>query len=236
MEGNRATRFTFDAADDRFSVWSPDGARIAFASNRSGTYNLYVKGSNGAGADELLLDSKDGKRPDSWSPDGRNLLYWSVANGGDLMVLPMEGERKPRPFATSPANEQQGQFSPDGKWVAYQSNESGRDEIYVRPFPGPGGQWQISVDGGIAPRWRRDGKEIYFVSPDRSMMAAVVTVKGDSLSPSQPVMLFRPNIAASGARPQYDVARDGLFLIDAEQTDHTAAPITLLQNWKAPAK
>jgi Tol biopolymer transport system component len=138
--GVGSTRFTFDAAEDRFSVWSPDGKRVAFASNRKGSYDLYVKPADGSGPEQLLLASPEAKRPCSWSPDGRFLLYYSrfsgPQNNGQLMLLPLADRGKPYAFLNTPFNKQQGAFSPDGRWVAYQSNESGRDEIYVRPFPG----------------------------------------------------------------------------------------------------
>src|ERR1019366_6551897 len=122
------------------------------SSNRKGNYDLYEKPADGSGSEKLLLQSADDKRPHSWSPNGRFILYGSSQNNGDLMVLPLSGDRKPFPFLSTPFNETQGVFSPDGKWVAYQSNESGRSEVYVRPFPGPGGQWQVSTGGGGAPR------------------------------------------------------------------------------------
>jgi Tol biopolymer transport system component len=119
QEGTRISRFTFDPADDRYAIWSPDGARVVFASNRKGTFDLYEKPANGSGSDEILLQSADTKRPNSWSPDGRFVLYWSSQNNGDLMVLPVAktekpGDRKPYPFLSTPFNEQDGAFSPDG--------------------------------------------------------------------------------------------------------------------------
>jgi serine/threonine-protein kinase len=120
--------------------------------------------------------------------------------------------------------------------VAYQSNESGRPEIYVRPFPGPGGQWQVSTAGGIAPRWRPDGKELYYISPDSTLMAAPILVTGTALEPGLPTALFQPRIALGGAavagtRQQYDVAPDGRFLINVSTGEGGAAPITVIQNW-----
>ena len=131
-------------------------------------------------------------------------------------------------------------FSPDGKWVAYQSNEAGRDEVYVRPFPGPGGVWQISAGGGEFPRWRADGKELYYVAPGNKLMAAAITaVPGTkpgaitgSITPSQPVALFTANFARNTGDPPYDVARDGRFLANLELNNAATPPITLLMNWK----
>lgn len=163
-------------------------------------------------------------------------MYWSLQNRGDLMVLPMTGDRKPFPFLSTPFNEQQGAFSPDGKWVAYQSNESGRNEIYVRPFPGPGGQWQVSTGGGTSPRWRADGKELYYLALDSRMMAAAANTTGGRFVPGTPEVLFQAHPYGVSVRQQYDVARDGRFLINTELLDAPAEPIHLLFNWKPPAK
>jgi len=229
-------RFTFDTSDDIFPIWSPDGRRVLFGSNRGGPFDLYVKAADGSGPEQLVLASVDGKLPNSWSPDGRFLLYRSTLNRDDLMVLPVlpEGNGKPYPFLTTPFSEQFGMFSPDGKWVAYQSNESGRFEIYVRPFPGPGGVWQISTRGGAFPRWRADGKELNYLAPDNQLMAVAISAQSASITPGQPVALFTANFARSINLPPYDVARDGRFLVNLELNDAATPPITLLQNWQAP--
>ena len=135
LEANHASRFTFDPADDRIAIWSPDGARVVFGSNRKGHMSLYQKTTDGVGAEEVLLQVPEDIVPVSWSPDGRFILYKTFQNGGDLMVLPLSGDRKAFPFLNSRSNEEQGAFAPDGKWVAYTSNETGRPEVYVRPFP-----------------------------------------------------------------------------------------------------
>jgi Tol biopolymer transport system component len=235
-EGTRASRFTFGQGATVYAIWSPDGARVVYGSNRKGALDLYQKPANGSGGEEILLQSADNKRPNSWSPDGRFILYHSSLNNGDLMVLPLTGDRKPFPLLSTPFNEQQGAFSPDGKWVAYQSNESGRDEIYVRPFPGPGGQWQVSTGGGISPRWRADGKELYYLAPDDKLMAVLVAIQGSALAPGTPEALFQTHMPSAPYRPQYDVARDGRFLIDTEAETTSSEPIHLLLNWKPPAK
>jgi Tol biopolymer transport system component len=158
-DGTRTSRLSFDQSDDRYQIWSPDSARMVFSSNRKGSSDFYQKPANGSGGEEVLLQSAETKLPNSWSPDGKLILYWSRQNNGDLMVLPLFGDRKPFAFLSTPFDERQGVFSPDGRWVAYQSNESGRFEIYVRTFPGTGGQWQVSTGGGNSPRWRADAKE-----------------------------------------------------------------------------
>lgn len=246
QEGTRASRFTFGPGNALNGVWSPDGARVVFASSRTGVFDLYQKRADGSGSAEVLLQSAgDTKLPTSWSRDGRFILYWSSRNNGDLMVLPISdtqkpGDRKPFPFVSTPFREQQGSFSPDGKWVAYQSIESGRFEIYVRPFPGPGGQWQVSTGGGTSPRWRADGKELYYLAPDDELMAVPVmtqsTAQAATITPGTPAALFRAHMVEGSQKPQYDVARDGRFLINTELESASTEPIHLLLNWKPPKK
>jgi Tol biopolymer transport system component len=162
---------------------------------------------------------------------------------GDLWVVPMAGDRTPSVFLKTPFTELWGAFSPDGRWVAYQSNESGRMEIYVRPFVPPGaagtaagatgGQWQVSTAGGTFPVWRPDGKELYYINPANAMMAAPVTVAGSTLAPGAPVVLFPTRISADAQQGrQYDVAPDGRFLINTVLDAAATPPITLLQNWQ----
>src|SRR5439155_25305529 len=153
------TRLTFDAADDDSAVWSPDGDRIVFRSNRNGHRDLFQRASNGTGTDTELFADDHNKTPLSWSPDGRFILFTSDEGGGHLWALPLAGNKKPLPFRQTTFRETEAQFSPGSDWIAYVSNESGRNEVYVAPFPGPGARFQISMAGGSQPRWRRDGKE-----------------------------------------------------------------------------
>jgi Tol biopolymer transport system component len=246
LDGVRASRLTFDAAVDSYPVWSPDGSRIVFSSNRTGQYDLYHMPTLGGGEERLLAPFDQGRFSYSWSVDGGRLLYSSVASQGnvDLWIVPMVGERTPRAFLTTPFREAYGVFSPDGRWVAYQSNESGRPEVYVRPVAPPGavgtsaaaeGQWQVSTAGGAFPAWRHDGKELYYLNPASVMMATSITVSGTTLAPGAPVVLFPTRVAGGGVDTQqgrqYDVGPDGRFLINSE-LDGAAAPITLLMNWK----
>jgi hypothetical protein len=147
------------------------------------------------------------------------------------MVLPLAGERPPYPFLSTSSRERQGRISPDGRKVAYVSDTSGRDEVYVRPFPGPG-QWQVSVDGGTAPRWRLDSKELYFLTPDQRLMAVATGSQGETFTAGAPTLLFQPRIVAATTRPAYDVARDGRFLINSDVIEASTEPIHLLLNWK----
>ncbi len=236
------TRLTFDAAQDVVPIWSPDGMRIAFTSNRTGVFNLYVKPTNGTGTEERVVDSSITKAPQDWSRDGRWLTYYEqdAATGRDLWALEMTGrDHTPRVVANTPAEETLAQFSPDSRWVAYQTSESGRFGVVVQTFPDAGGKWQVSTAGGVAPRWRADGKELYFLAPDARMMAVPVTAAGASFSAGTPVALFRTHIVDGGTattnRPPYAVARDGRFLINQPVADATAAPITLILNWRPPA-
>ncbi len=232
------TRYTFGPTMAQTSIWSPDGSRIVFNSNRKGRYDLYQKASSGAGADEVLVEDNLDKYPTSWSPDGQFILYsqpGGPAGTASVFVLPVSGDRKPHPFLQTPFNETEGQFSPDGKWVTYVSNESGRNEVYVAPFSGPGGKWQISTAGGSFPRWRHDGTEIFYVAPDNKLTAAAVNGKGSSFEVGAVKPLFQ--MRTTGARYEYAVSADGQrFLINTFPEQAASAPITVVVNWTAGLK
>jgi Tol biopolymer transport system component len=235
------SRFTFDAALDYQPVWSPDGSQIVFTSTRQSSGNLYRKPTSGAANEELLLENPQSKTPTDWSPDGRFLLYRGRdLNEGnyDIWALPLDRERKPFPVVQTDFDEREGQFSPNGKWVAYQSNESGRFEIYVQPFPGPGGKWQVSANGGAQPRWRRDGKELFYIGLDGRLMAAAIAFPpgGQTVEAGPPMSLFATRIvggALQGAfRAQYAVSNDGQrFLINSYTEEAATPPITVILNW-----
>ena len=253
LDGTRQSRMTFDPARDLFPVWSPNAARIVFRSSRTGPGDLYQMLTNGGGVEERLAAADQIMTPTSWSPDGRFVLYMrtdSKANA-DLWMVPMVGDHTPSVFLKTPFRETWGAFSPDGRWVAYQSDASGRDEVYVRPFVPPtpgasadtpgagGGQWLVSAAGGIMPVWRPDGKALYYLNPAGDMMTVSLTVVGATLAPGAPVVLFPTRIVGGGvdaqAGRQYDIAPDGRFLINTELPGD-AAPITLIQHWTPEAK
>jgi Tol biopolymer transport system component len=240
---NVRTRFTFDPGDEYEGVWTRDNSRIAFNSSRDGgSLNLYVKSAGGTGPEELLVRGGPDKYAQSWSPDGRFLLYIMMADVGeqqDLWVVSMTGDRKPSPYLTTEFSEGVGaQFSPDGRWVAYTSNESGQQEVYVASFPKPDRKWPVSTGGGLLPRWRGDGREIfYFEGGNSRMMAAEVTNDGAALRVGTVRPLF--NVRPAGGRKFWDVAPDGQrFLVNTALAAPDEAPLTLLFNWAAllPAK
>ncbi|MBI4472709.1 MAG: PD40 domain-containing protein, partial [Acidobacteria bacterium] len=195
------TRFTFDLAIDVGPIWSPDGTRIASVSNSKGVYNLYVKPSSGLGAEELLLETPNNKYAQDWSKDGRFLLYSEIdpKTGRDLSAWPATGnDRKALLIANTIFDELNGQFSPNGRWVVYETNESNQSQIVVQPFPVATGKVQVSIGGGTQPRWRSDGKEIYFIAPDGKLMAASVTASGSTFVAATPVALFSAPLARGG--------------------------------------
>jgi Tol biopolymer transport system component len=213
--------------------WSPDGRRIAYSSYRDGKHVLFQKAADGSSAEEVLLEGGDRYRfPTDWSPDGKFLTYQEGTSGGwSIWMLPLEGDRKPYRFLTSQYSEREATFSPDGKWVAYCSNESGAYKVYVVPFPGSGGKWQVSSGGGSSPRWRRDGKELFYYSSDNKLMAAEVSAHGSSLEVGVIQALFEARLY--GAFGRFDVSADGQrFLIPYEAGQPTTA-ITLVVNWPA---
>ena len=244
-----STRFTFDTTPESAPVWSSDASRLAFTAFRVGGYAVYQKATNGAGNEQALVNATGHpKRPNDWSRDGRFLLYteWDPQTHADLWVLPVAGDGTPSgaatPFANTAFSEEQGRFSPDTHLIAYVSDESGRSEIYIQPFPAlpNSGKTPISRDGGNQPHWRRDGKELFFFSPDGKLMAVDVT-EGPTFSASVPSTLFQVPLAQINHSVgdvqafSWDVAPDGKrFLIDTAKT--SSEPVTVVLNWTAEPK
>jgi Tol biopolymer transport system component len=221
-----------NAVENSPPIWSPDGARIVFGSTRNGKGGLYMKRADGSGAEELLIESEPAKIPMSWSPDGQYIIYWSPGN--IEWVLPLNGDRKP--FQLSAGQSSHSQISPDGKWVAYLSSETGRGEVYIKPFPTGSGKWQVSKNGGLFARWRRDGKELYFLTTLNrgQMMAAEIGVTGGSIQVGEPRTLFESgyvNLNHPGVYHTFAVSADGeRFLIprpDLSTTPENARTLTL---------
>ena len=230
------TRFTFHPGIDWAPVWSPDGGRIVFCSSREGAFDLYVKSASGAGQEELLLKTGNNKFATDWGAGGRLLLYQELdpKTKYDRWVLPIEGERKPAAFPRTEFNERDGAFAPDGKWIAYISDESGRGEVYVQPYPATGAKWQVSKDGGHWPRWRSDGRELYWMQEDGTLIAAEV-IAGQTLQSGTPAALFETGITDAGER--YAVSGDGKrFLVPMPVEQREGRPVTVVWNWLAGAK
>jgi hypothetical protein len=230
------TRVTFHPDTDAVPVFSPRADRIAFSTNRGGAFSLHVTSAIASGKDELLLKSEFNSFICDWSPDGRLLLFnqFNSRTKLDMWILPLDGDRKPVPLLQSEFNEPHGAFSPDGKWIAYVSNESGRNEIYAQPFPATGVKWQISKDGGHWPRWRRDSKELFWLSEAGTMMAVDV-ILGPAIRPGVPRRLFETGITYPLER--FGVAADGKrFLIPLPLNNSQAQPAIVMQNWLAAAR
>lgn len=232
------TRFTLEPEAEGLSIWSPDGKYIVYSAFPKG--GLYRKLSNGTGKAELLIKLTTFGVTEDWSLDGRYITYSNIdfkTSNIDIWVLPMEGDRRPFPYLQTKFNESDSQISPDGKWLAYTSNESGRSEIYVQSFPSPGNKLQISTAGGVTPTWRKDGKELFYVSPDKKIMS--VTINADSVfEPSIPKVLFQTQITANiESRNHYVVTADGQrFLINTPLKEIATAPINVVVNWSATLK
>ena len=214
------SRLTFGPGESAWPVWTPDGQRIAFVSDGDGSkINMYWVRADGTGAVERLTDNKDEQIPFSFSPDGKFLAYAQLSAGTnwDIWILPLEGDEKsgwkpgtPRPFLKTPAVEFQPAFSPDGRWVAYVSADASTSEVYVRPFPGPGGNWQISNGGGTFPTWSRNGKELFFRAPNQDqIMVSTYHVVGDSFQADKPQPWSRGQFVNRGPWRNFDVAADG---------------------------
>jgi len=233
LERGLRSRFTFDPSDELTSAWSPDSRTVVFNSRRSGHLDLYQKPADGSRSEEALLVDATDKFPLSWSPDGRFLLFNKLAATAELWVLPLNGDRKPFPYRQNRFNNQGGAFSPDGRWVAFLSNESGGLRIHVAPFPGPGGQSQVSPTAGAgAMRWRRDGREIFYRRGDGQLVATAVNGEGAAFQVGAISPLFNLGPLA-GPRRVFDVDATGeRFLVNSQQDPQAKGtpPFTVVVN------
>jgi Tol biopolymer transport system component len=239
------SRLTFDPAADETPLWSPDGTRVVFQSNRKdGRSRVYQKAASGAGSDDLLFEEATGSvNLQDWSSDGRFLVYVLRGPKGhqDLWVLPMTGAREPFPLLQTDFNQSQAQVSPNGRWIAYTSDETGHSEVYVQSFPGAGSKRQVSSAGGVQPRWRRDGQELFYLAPDAELMAVPVNGEAD-IEIGRANALFRtqlPTWAAGGPpewRTSYDVAADGQKFLLSNPPEQPGPPITVILNWPSVLK
>ncbi len=252
IERNVFTRLTFDAALDWDPVWSPDGQRVAFASRRDGGVDqIYWKHARGIGNEERGWKATGRQRPKGWSADGKFLLFNQAGvnqSSYNLWVVPAdpgrpEADRKPTQYFASPYNITQGQFSPIAQgpqWIAYTSNESGQSQIYVQSFPAGDGKFQVSINGGVQPRWSRDGKELYYLSLDRKLMAVPVKIAPD-FEYGAPKELFQTYTLGAGGFVyvfRYDVAADGRFLVlnGVDEGSNESPPFTVVLNWSEASK
>ena len=232
-----SSRLTSDPANDYFPVWSPDGNRIVWGSNREGKYQLYQKLASGIGPEELLLTSDVLIGPHSWSPDGRFILYTRTdpKTRADVWVLPLDGDRQPFVFLQTPFIEGRARFSPDGRWIAYVSNEQGRNEVYVQTFPASSAKWPVTNDGS-EPQWRGDGKELFYAGGGK--MWAVEVKPGSTFEAGVPKALF--DLASLRAvvsnDTSYAVTADGQRFLFVCQEEAAILQYTVVVNWTAEAK
>ena len=235
-----STRFTFNGAEDFLPIWSPDGANILFVSDRDGISNFFEKPTNGASNEEEVLKTDERKWLGDWSKDGKYVAFISFnpQTKLDLWVLPMFGDKKPISFLQTPFNEDGPRFSPDGHFIAYYSDDAGPYEIYVQPFPATGAKWQISSCGGMQPRWRSDVKELFYMAPNRSLMAVDVNLSNGTLEAGVPKVLFATSsLGYVGPRNLYACSGDGQrFLINSIKSDDVSIPVTVVVNWAADLK
>jgi Tol biopolymer transport system component len=244
-----ASRLTFTAGSAPSPVWAADGRVLYQLSTGRGGAAVYARNANGAGSEDLIgsLESNEPRAASRsayvWdtSRDGQFLVYSIIGRQGaaDLWVLPLDGDRKPYPFAESPFHKTQAQISPNGRWIAYTSYDSGKDEVYVQSFPSPGSRRQIST-GGMQPRWRRDGRELFYLGSDQSIHVLPVQTDGP-FQAGNPTALFRARILPQGSQSiwfetAYDVSPDGQRLLFAVPPDDAGPPMTVVLNWPAVMK
>jgi Tol biopolymer transport system component len=230
------SRFTFDSVNAIVPVWTPKGDALIYASFRENAQGLYEKSTLGQGEEKLLARLDGLAFPTSVAPDGSAVAFTlrpaNTKNGFDIMILPLSPGSKPVPFRATPFNESAAHFSPDGKLIAYNSNESGRNEIYVQAYPGPGRTWQISTSGGVDPHWRADGRELFYRAADQQMMSVEISGGGDPFQAGIPKPLFMLRASTGAAATRYAVDRTGQkFLLASALGREAMTPTTVVLNW-----
>src|SRR5215469_15005282 len=219
-------------------VWAPDGSQLALTSSSTGNFNIYLKSVNGSSEEKPLHPSEDDERPQSWSPDGKYLVFdrrpTSRQGISEIQIYPFDGDHKPYSLLNAAYANSDGQVSPDGHWIAFVTGQTGRSEVYVSNFPKPTGKWQISSTGGQTPRWRRDGKELFYATLDGILMAVEVTPgKNDfTVGASKPISQKPGSVRGGAFDAIYDVSPDGQrFAAARVKKGSLHAPLTLLSNW-----
>jgi Tol biopolymer transport system component len=243
LDRGSLSKFTHGPRVNRSPIWSPDGKRLFFVSNPTApTYNLSEKPAGGAGTETVVLPNPDGGNSvitTDWSRDGKFVVYSArtAETKDDLWLLPMEGDHKPAPFLRTASNESQGQFSVDGKWLAYVSDESGRYEVYVQPIPSDGRRWPISTAGGTEPRWSRDGRELFYISGAQTLVAVPVSI-GAGFQPGPAHTLFEGVQTTLGGSYQPSPDGQGFLMLARAEGDATPGPppITVALNWQERLK
>jgi Tol biopolymer transport system component len=213
-------------------VWSPDGGHIAFRTTSDGMSNVYQRATSGTAQDEALDKAPRSKLPMDWSRDGRYIVEEMQPVSStqfDIWLLPLFGDRKPYPYLQTEFSERFAKLSPNVEWLAYQSDESRRYEVYVQTFPKPGAKWQVSTNGGERPVWSRDGKELFYIGADGKMMAVEIR-GGPNFERGAPKPLFDVRL---NAETGFEVGKDGRFLIPVQTGQAANAPMTVVVNWTA---
>ncbi len=230
-------RLTFDPLVDSNPAWTPNGQRVAFASRREGNQNLFWKAADGTGTVERLTESENSQNPYVFSPDGKRLVIWESVpqTGSDLGVRSMDGDGSLEPLLVTDFSEWNADVSPDGRWLAFESDASGQNEVYVQPFPNVDeGRWQISTDGGNRPVWARNGGELFYLNPGGQLMAVSVRID-PSVTFGSPEIVFEQTYFLGFGGRTYDVSSDGerFLMIKEGGSEETTTPteLILVQNW-----
>lgn len=222
-------------------MWSPDGTRVAYTGLRESEFDIFAKDASGAGKEEILVESEASKFLSDWSRDGRYILFSSLAPRGKpkygIWVMPLFGDRKPYAYLQTDFNNSAAVFSPDGRWLAYQSDESGSYQIYLSPFPAGGGKWGVSQGGGVQPMWKHDGSAIYYLTLDGKLMEASIQEKGSAVEIGTPQELFQQPLTDSGPNARgYAVSPDGKRFLMSKAEQVSSPPLVLVTDWTKDLK